>query len=255
MPPRFSLQQSARALRILPTMKTPSLILVVLSLAIPALADHHEKKPPANSNERTRPEVITPGTSSTNAQPGKPPSDAIILFDGKNLANFTHNKSEPAKWKVEHGYAEVNRSGPIQSKQSFGDAQLHIEWATPSEVKGKGQGRGNSGVFLGGYCEVQVLDSFENDTYPGGQASALYSKTPPLINASRKPGVWQSYDIIFHLAKGEHPAHLTVLHNGVVVHHAYPLGKGTKKWNLRLQDHGNPVRYRNIWVRELKDYR
>ena len=103
-------------------MKTPCLILVVLSLAVPALADHHEKKPPANSNERARPEVITPGTSSTNAQPGKPPSDAIILFDGKNLANFTHNKSEPAKWKVEHGYAEVNRSGPIQSKQSFGDA-------------------------------------------------------------------------------------------------------------------------------------
>ena len=236
-------------------MKTPCLILTACTLALPAIADHHEKKPPANSNERARPEVITPGTASTNDKAGKAPSDAIILFDGKNLDNFEHKKDVPAKWKVENGYAEVNRTGQIQSKQSFGDAQLHLEWAAPSEVKGKSQGRGNSGVFLGGYCEVQVLDSFDNDTYPGGQASALYSKTPPLINASRKPGQWQTYDIIFHTAKGDKPAHITVLHNGVVVHHAYPLGKGSGTWNLKLQDHGNPVRYRNIWVRELKDYK
>ena len=236
------------------------LALTALSLlGASVFADHHEKsapakKPPANSNERARPEVITPGTASTNDQPGQPHSDAIILFDGKNLDSFTQ-KGAPPKWKVENGYAEVNRSGEIQSKQSFGDAQLHIEWATPSEVEGKSQGRGNSGVFLGGYCEVQVLDSFENDTYPGGQASALYGKTPPLINASRKPGVWQTYDIIFHAARDDQPARITILHNGVVVHHGFPLGRKKDKWNLRLQDHGNPVRYRNIWVRELKDYR
>lgn len=236
-------------------MKPRLLVITALTaLSAEAFADHHAKKPPANSNERARPEVITPGTASTPAEPGKPPSDAIVLFDGKNLDAFTQKGKEP-QWKVENGYAEVTRTGEIVSKQSFGDAQLHIEWAAPSEVKGSGQGRGNSGVYLGNYCEVQVLDSFENDTYPGGQASALYGKTPPLVNASRKPGEWQTYDIILHTAKGDQPAHITVLHNGVVVHHAYPLGKKSDKWNLKLQDHGNPVRYRNIWVRELEDYK
>lgn len=213
------------------------------------------EKPPANSNERARPEVITPATASTPDAPGRAPSDAVVLFDGTSLEAFTQKGAAP-KWKVEDGHAEVVRgTGEIVSKQQFGDAQLHIEWATPSEVQGNSQGRGNSGVFLGGYCEVQVLDSFENDTYPGGQAGALYGKTPPLVNASRKPGEWQTYDIILHTAKDDRPAHITVIHNGVVVHHAWPLGKKGGRWNLRLQDHGNPVRFRNIWVRELKDYK
>ncbi|NNC88909.1 MAG: DUF1080 domain-containing protein [Akkermansiaceae bacterium] len=223
--------------------------------AAPLHADHHGKKPPANSNERARPEVITPGTASTEKRPGRAPSDAVILFDGTGLDGFAHKKG-PAKWKVGDGYFEVvPGTGEIISRQSFGDAQLHIEWATPAEVKGKGQGRGNSGVFIGNYCEVQVLDSFQNDTYPGGQAGALYGKTPPLVNAARKPGTWQSYDIIVHAARDGQPARITVLHNGVVLHHAFPLGNKDQPWQLRLQDHGNPVRYRNIWVRELQDYK
>lgn len=236
------------------TTRSLTCLSLISLLSVSAFADD-KKKPPANSNERARPDIITPGSPSSNDKPGKAPSDAIILFDGTNLNEFEHKGGAAPKWKVEKGYAEVTRSGQILSKKSFGDAQLHIEWATPSEVNGNGQGRGNSGVFLGNYCEVQVLDSFKNDTYPGGQASALYGKTPPLINASRKPGEWQTYDIIFHRAKGDKPAHITVIHNGVVTHHAYPLGKGTHEWKLRLQDHSNPVRYRNIWVRELNDYK
>ena len=255
-------------------MKTTLFLLAAFSVSGLVLADHHgKKKPPANSNERARPDIISPGTASTNEQPGKPPSDAIILFDGRNLDNFEHKGGKAPQWKVENGYTEVTRTGQIISKQSFSDAQIHIEWATPSEIKGKGQRRGNSGVILGSYGEVQVLDSYENDTYPGGQAGALYGKSPPLVNASRKPGVWQSYDIIFHTAKGDKPAHVTVLHNGVVVHHRYELSGATDgisrevPWRtlskytphdpgvfIGLQDHGNPVRYRNIWIRPIGQY-
>jgi hypothetical protein len=242
---------------------------VLLSLTLASPADHHAKKPgiakkpPANSMERARPDVIMPGTSGIRKQPGRPPSDAVVLFDGTSLDAFSQKPKKGADktprvplWKVVDGCMEVvPRTGEIISRQSFGDAQLHLEWATPREVTGEGQGRGNSGVFIGNYCEVQVLDSHQNDTYPGGQASALYGKTPPLVNASRKPGEWQTYDIIFHAARGDLPARITVLHNGVVTHHAYPLGKRDDPWQLRLQDHNNPVRYRNIWVRELRDYK
>lgn len=214
--------------------------------------------------KRPRPKVVEPGTPGTDDAPGKPPSDAVVLFDGKNLeAEWVRpgKKGDEAKpaWKVENGYAEV-KGGGIQSIKKFGDCQVHIEWATPKDVKGNGQGRGNSGVYLGGFGEVQVLDSFENDTYPDGQAGALYGKFPPLVNASRKPGEWQTYDIIAHLPRADEqgkvvrPGRITVLHNGVVVHHAVEFGNKFGEFGISLQDHGNPVRYRNIWVRRLADY-
>jgi hypothetical protein len=234
----------------------------------PKPADKAKPKYKAGDMTRPRPVVVDPGTASTADVPGKPPSDAIILFDGKDLSAWqTAGKAKPdnpdriAKWKVENGFMEIapRVGGAIETKEKFGDSQVHIEWATPKEVKGSSQGRGNSGIYLGSFGEVQVLDSFENDTYPDGQAGALYSKLPPLVNASRKPGEWQVYDIIAHFAKVEdgkvvRPAIITVLHNGVVVHHAVDFGNRTGTFSLLLQDHGNPVRYRNIWVRKLKDY-
>lgn len=208
---------------------------------------------------RPRPPVVTPASA-----PGGAPSDAIVLFDGKDLSHWT-----PAKWKVENGYMEVvPHAGDIATKEKFGDVQLHIEWATPAEVKGNSQGRGNSGVFLQSRYEVQVLDSFENPTYADGQAAAIYGQWPPLVNASRKPGQWQTYDIIFEAPRfdGEKllkPAYITVFHNGVLVqNHREVMGPTQHRQlakyvpqpaedSLKLQDHGNPVRYRNIWIRRL----
>jgi hypothetical protein len=212
---------------------------------------------------RPRPKVIDPGTGAPADVPGKPPSDAVVLFDGTSLKEewvTSAKKADDAepKWKVENGYAEM-RGGNIQTKRKFGSSQVHIEWATPKEVKGSSQGRGNSGVYLGAFGEVQVLDSYQNDTYPDGQAAALYGKLPPLVNASRKPGEWQVYDIIAELpqvdasGKVTRTARITVLHNGVVVHHAVDFGK-LGEFNILLQDHGNSVRYRNIWVRKLGEY-
>lgn len=209
---------------------------------------------------RPRPAVVDPGTASAAEKPGQPPSDAVILFDGKDMSQWLRDGSQEApRWKVENGYAEV-RGGSITCKPKFSDAQIHIEWAAPAEVKGNSQGRGNSGVYIHGHGEIQVLDSYQNDTYPDGQAAALYNKYPPLVNASRKPGEWQTYDIIIHVprfdAQGQvtQPAKLTVLHNGVVVHHAIDTQGRAREWQIGLQDHGNPVRYRNMWVRPLKDY-
>ncbi len=219
------------------------------------------------------PPVVTPGD-----KPGAPPSDAVVLFDGTEesfKANWTDTRGGPSKWNVVDGAMEsVRRAGYIQSKQKFGSCQLHIEWASPAKVAGNGQGRGNSGVFLMGTYEVQVLDSFENQTYADGQAGALYGRSKPLVNASRKPGEWQSYDIIFHQprfdkdGKVTRRATFTVLHNGVIIQDHTVLSGGTG-WNgphaaseykahanklpISMQDHGNPVRFRNVWVRELKD--
>jgi len=221
---------------------------------------------------RPQPKVIEPGTASTPDQPGKPPSDATVLFDGKDLSRWRADKDGgPAGWKVENGYMEVVKgTGGIHTEQGFGDVQLHIEWRTPAPPHGEGQERGNSGVFLMGLYEIQVLDSYENKTYADGQVSAVYGQYPPLVNAARPPGQWQSYDIIFHGprfgkdGKVLRPARVTVFHNGVLVQDNVELSGPTahgqrppykpqpEKLPLALQDHGHPVRYRNIWIRELK---
>jgi len=205
------------------------------------------------------PKVVTPGTASTA------PSDAIVLFDGHDLSAWKAENGGDPKWKVTPEYAQVGGGG-ILTKQEFGAIQLHLEWAAPAEVKGDGQGRGNSGVYFQGRYEIQVLDSYQNKTYPNGQASAFYLHSAPLVNASRKPGEWQAYDIVFHppLPKPDGqitPGSFTVFHNGVLVQDHIPI-KGdattaakfsgaTPTGPLMLQDHGNPVRYRNIWVRKL----
>ncbi|MDB6028208.1 MAG: hypothetical protein JWM68_4431 [Verrucomicrobiales bacterium] len=213
--------------------------------------------------------IPEPTVEPTVINPGPPPSDAIVLFDGKDLSKWRIENGEPAKWKVEDGAMTVNGTGTIISREEFGDCQLHAEWATPSEVKGEGQGRGNSGIYFQGRYEVQVLDSYKNKTYFHGQAGSVYKQHAPLVNASRKPGEWQTYDIIFHAprfaedGKVTQTARVTVLHNGVLVQdNAEIYGEtgpvGEPKYNkhplkqpLRLQDHGNPVRYRNIWIRPL----
>jgi hypothetical protein len=214
----------------------------------------------ADSAPAPEPPVVDPGSS------GGPPSDAIVLFDGKSLAKWRTAKGEEAKWRVEDGYAEVNGTGYIFSREEFGDIQLHVEWAAPAEVKGEGQGRGNSGVYLMGRYEIQVLDCYQNKTYPNGQTAAFYGNAAPLVNACRKPGEWQTYDIIFHAPKempggSAQPGSFTVLHNGVLVQDHIPVkGPPTMAAPLKglgptgplvLQDHGNAVRYRNIWVRRL----
>jgi hypothetical protein len=235
---------------------TLAIALLGISLVPGRAADSAEIPPP-----REEPKVI---------QPGPPPSDAIVLFDGKDLEKWENAKNHgPAKWKVENGVATINKTGTIQTRQAFGDCQLHVEWATPSEVKGESQGRGNSGILLQGRYEVQVLDSYENKTYFHGQAGAVYKQYAPLVNVCRKPGEWQTYDIIFHAPRFDEqgklktPANVTVLQNNVLVqdhveikgitshvgaphYQAHPL-----KQPLQLQDHNNPVQYRNIWIREL----
>jgi hypothetical protein len=211
-----------------------------------------------------KPPIVTPGRPSTSTRPGKPPSDAIVLFDGKDLSAW----KDAETWKVEDG-AMVVGSNYVESKQHFGDCQLHIEWSAPTPPKGEGQGRGNSGVFFGPY-ELQVLDSYENETYYDGQAAAIYKQTPPMVNATRPPGEWNVYDIVWTAPRFkddgplESPAYITVFHNGVVVQNHFQLlgdtpfhrppqyNKHDVKQPIRLQDHGNPVKFRNIWVREIK---
>jgi len=221
--------------------------------------------------DRPVPPVIDPGTPSTAEAPGRPPSDAVVLFDGKDLSQWQHNDGSPAKWKVENGYMEVvPKTGYIYTRQPFGDCQLHVEFREPVPPKGESQERGNSGVFLMGLYEIQVLDSYQNKTYADGQAAAAYGQYPPQVNASRPPGQWQTYDIIFHgprfdpAGKLLRPARVTVLHNGVLAQdnveltgptahqHRPPYKPGPDKLPLALQDHGNPIRFRNIWIRELK---
>lgn len=225
-----------------------------------------------NDPDRPVPPVITPGSASTQDNPGEPPSDAVVLFDGKNLSQWLGADDQPAKWKVMDGYIEVApHTGYIHTRQAFGDCQLHVEFSEPVPPSGKDQDRGNSGVFLMGLYEVQVLDSYKNATYADGQASAIYGQFPPLVNASRPPGQWQTYDIVFHGARFDRegkltrPARMTVLHNGVLVqdnvelsgptaHHERPPYKPEpNKLPLALQDHGNPVHFRNIWIRELSE--
>jgi hypothetical protein len=207
-----------------------------------------------------QPPVVEPGPA------GGPPSDAVVLFDGSDLSKFRGEKSAEPKWRLENGVMETTPQGGIFSKQEFGDCQLHVEWAAPSVVKGQDQGRGNSGVYLMGRYEIQVLDCYNNKTYPNGQCGAFYGHNAPLVNVCRKPGEWQAYDIIFHtpkkLADGKVQAgSFTVLQNGVLIQDhipvggepttAAPLGGVVDKGPLYLQDHGNPVRFRNVWIRPL----
>ena len=221
-----------------------------------------------HDGRRPQPKVVQPGE-----QPGQPPSYAVVLFDGQDVSKWIGRDGGDIKWKVEAGVLEiVPGSGDIQTREAFGDYHLHVEWATPADVRGDGQGRGNSGVFLMGMYEIQVLDSYDNVTYADGQAAALYGQYPPLVNASRKPGEWQTFDIFFVAPrfKGERlasPAYVTIIHNEVLVHHhqAFLGPTGHKilptydtphgpKGPIMLQDHGDPVRYRNIWVRPIEDY-
>ena len=196
---------------------------------------------------------------------GGPPGDAIVLFNGKDLSQWDGGD----QWIIKDGYAIANGEYPMHTKQVFGDCQLHVEWAAPEKIEGRGQERGNSGVYLMGLYEVQILDSYDNATYPDGQAGAIYKQHPPLVNACRKPGEWQTYDIIFEAprfdAQGEltRPAYLTVFHNGVLVQNHFPLLGATAwycppkytahpaKLPLVLKYHHDPVRFRNIWIREL----
>lgn len=214
----------------------------------------------------TSPPVVTPGRASSD-----PSSDAIVLFDGGSLSKWRGVKDGgEARWQVRDGYAEVvPGAGDISTREEFGDCQLHIEWAAPSVIKGEGQGRGNSGIFLMDRYEVQVLDSYNNETYFHGQAGSVYKQYAPLVNASRKPGEWQAYDIIFKAPKFDgqgkvtERARVTVLHNGVLVQNNVEIHGNTwhdkpplylahgPKAPLKLQDHGDLVRYRNIWIRPL----
>jgi hypothetical protein len=215
----------------------------------------------ADEKKVEEPKVVDPGNRRT------PPSDAIVLFDGSGFDHWKPERGESVAWKlVDDDAMEVaGGKGGIMTRDTFGSFQLHVEWASPAEVKGEGQGRGNSGVYLHGRYEVQVLDSYNNKTYPDGQAGALYTIAPPLVNASREPGSWQTYDIIFNAPKDhadgtQKPATVTVLHNGVLIQNHVAVNKETtaaplkgfpKSGPIFLQDHGNPVRYRNIWLRPL----
>jgi Domain of Unknown Function (DUF1080) len=221
---------------------------------------------------RPQPPIVHPGTASTPEQPGRPPSDAVLLFGGTDLSPWVSVQGGEAGWRVEHGYVQVvPGTGDIQTREHFGDCQLHLEWAAPALVTGEGQNRGNSGVLLMGRYEIQVLDGYQNPTYPDGTTAAIYGQYPPLVNACRKPGDWQCYDIIWMTPRfnGDQlvsPAYATVLHNGIVVHHHTALLGPTQHRQvasyrphppmgpLRLQDHGDAVRYRNIWYRPLKTY-
>ncbi len=239
-------------------------LIIVANLFVLSAFGQVQKNPESTELWSPVPPVVTPGEGT------KPPSDAIVLFDGTNLNEWTNSKGEPAGWTVADGCMTVkNGTGSIKTKRGFGDCQLHIEWRTPAEVKGEGQGRGNSGIFLQDRYELQVLDSYNNSTYSNGQAGSIYKQSIPLVNACKKPGEWQAYDIIYQAPRFSEngriavPAHITVLQNGVLIQN-YTEIRGTTpfiglpeyishsmKEPLSLQDHNNPVSYRNIWIREL----
>lgn len=220
---------------------------------------------------RPQPAAVNPGTASTQEKAGQPPSDAVVLFNGGNLDQWVSMDGSPTRWIAREDYMEcVKGSGYIRTRQNFGDCQLHLEFAAPVPPDGEGQGRGNSGLFFGmGRYEIQILDSYKNVTYADGSAGSLYGQYPPLVNASRPPGQWQTYDVIYtaprfdQQAKLVSPARVTLFHNGVLVQNnseltgptswleRAPYSPHPEKTPIALQDHGNPVRFRNLWVREL----
>ncbi|MEX2594154.1 MAG: DUF1080 domain-containing protein [Anditalea sp.] len=242
--------------------------ILTCTAAFPAFSQQKDIKLPPEATEFWEPEprVVTPGESNH-----LPPSDATVLFEGKNLDSWkSSGDGGSAPWKIEDGaFTVVPKTGGIETKESFGDAQIHLEWRSPSEVKGESQGRGNSGFFLMGKYEVQILDSYNNRTYSNGQAASIYKQHPPLVNAMRPPGEWNTYDIFFTAptfnADGMLliPAKVTIVHNGILVQNAVELKGPTEYIGIpnyqahpdelpfQLQDHSNPVSFRNIWVRRL----
>ena len=244
----------------------PSAIIAALSIvSITSFAQERKGDPTLTENWRPEPKVVTPGKTAADA-----PSDAIVLFNGTSANAFKGRNNQPVTWKIENGALTVTSgSGEITTKEGFGDCQLHIEWRTPAEVKGNGQGRGNSGIFLMNKYELQVLDSYNNRTYSNGQAGSIYKQSMPLVNASRGPGEWQTYDIIFTAPQFksdsslQSPARITVLHNGVLIQNNTVIWGSTQyiglpayemhsdKEPISMQDHGNPVSFRNIWIRRL----
>ena len=224
-----------------------------------------------HDGDRPQPRIVTPPEKFSQMAPA--PSDAVVLFDGKDLSKWQGSQGKDATWIVENGYMETKpKSGAIRTKDEFSDFQLHIEFATPEKVEKSGQGRGNNGLNIFGRYEIQILDSYENKTYPDSQAGAIYGQFPPLVNASKKPGEWQTYDVVFEGPRwnesGEltRKASVTVLHNGVIIHNKRELLGGTnhrqivpwrkhsEKGPISLYEHGDPVRFRNIWIRPLTDY-
>ena len=252
-------------------MRTASTLapITLVLMAAAAVAAAAEQPWPQHSRERPAPKVVTPGPAVSVPAP----SDAIVLFDGKDLSKWRSQKDKgPAKWKVEGGHFEVVKdTGGIETAQPFGDCQLHIEWSSPSPAVGTDQDRGNSGVFFQGIYELQVLDSYQSPTYPDGQAGALYGQFPPIVNPARPPGEWQSYDVVYRRprfgpdGKLLSPARVTAFWNGVLIHDGQELlGPTTNKVRtpysahadmlpLSLQDHSHPVRFRNVWIRELAE--
>ncbi|WP_373649924.1 DUF1080 domain-containing protein [Schlesneria sp. DSM 10557] len=226
----------------------------VLGVSVCGHADEY-----LNGIEWKEPAVVVPGEN------GGAPSDAVILFNGKDLSAWQGAEN----WKIDNG-AMVSGKGDVRTKESFGDCQLHIEWSAPTPAVGSGQGRGNSGIFLMDTYELQVLDSYDNKTYSDGQAGAIYKQTPPQVNVTRAPGTWNIYDIIWTAPRFKEdgalasPAYITALHNGVLILNHFELKgdtpfhrppaytKHADRLPIRLQDHGNPVRFRNIWIRETK---
>ena len=249
-------------------MNRAALSLLLAMCAAPLHAQSPLGNYPQHSRERPLPPVQTPGPVA----PVRAPANAVSLFDGTSLAKWSHADGVSAKWRVVDGAFEVvPRTGTLMTRESFGDVHLHIEWMSPTPAVGKDQDRGNSGVFFGGgRYEVQILDSYENVTYADGQAAAIYGQYPPLVNASRPPGEWQSYDITYHRprfdASGKllSPARISVTHNGIDVQKDVnlvgPTANGSRppyeahpdRLPISLQDHGHPVRFRNIWLRNLE---
>ncbi len=245
--------------------KSLTIIIVAVSCSWTAVAQNDQWLP--NDTHRPLPGVVTPSDLSGGA-----PSDAIVLFGGKNLDEWESVDGKPAAWKIEDGDMVIAPgTGNIRTRRAFGDCQLHVELMEPDPPRGNDQGRGNSGIIIMGMYEVQVLDSWHNTTYADGSAGALYAQYPPLVNASREPGVWQTYDIVFRRPRFDatghllSPARITILQNGILIqddtqptgptafHDRPPYMPGPEKLPLELQDHGQPVRFRNIWIRELPD--
>ncbi len=247
-------------------MKNYAICLFLLCFAIKITAQDFKWKSEYTESWNNEPVAVVPGEGT------KPPSDALILFDGKNFSEWVGKDGAEPKWKLENNaMTVVGGTGPIQTKRAFGSCQLHIEWRSPAEVDPKktGQSRGNSGIFLQNYYEIQVLDSYQNKTYTNGQAGSIYKQSIPLVNVCRKPGEWQMFDIIYTApefdGKGEvvSPARITILQNGVLIQNNYVLKGKTEnvglpsystphaKLPIMLQDHGDAVSFRNIWIRDL----